>query len=160
MSIVRDKDYIWLLNTYGEFCDTIKGASMMPLLRQARDTVHVERVELAHTGKDAFAQAALAPFDVVLFRRPNGAYVLHRIVAQEGNRYLVWGDNCETVEVVDPSQIIGRMTEFWRGDRKRSISCLRYRAYVSFCCRPWQARMRFNRVVHRLHARLAATARR
>lgn len=160
MSVVRDKNYVWLLNTYGEFCDTVKGASMMPLLRQTRDTVHVERVAFEQTGKEASVQAKLVPFDVVLFRRPNGAYVLHRIVAREGNQYLVWGDNCETAEIVDPSQIIGRMTEFWRGERKRSLSCLRYRAYVSLCCRPWKARMRFNRVVHRLHSRLVATARR
>ena len=82
------------------------GTSMLPLIRENRDVIVLERCE----GNDP------CKFDVVLFRRMNvrgrGEYVLHRILKRDrdGN-YLIAGDNCSSLETVQPEQILARLTE-------------------------------------------------
>ena len=80
-----------LLARDGKLVYTNKGVSMMPLLRQDRDLMIIEK-----KGEERCRR-----FDAVLFRRPGvdgrGAYVMHRIlrVNDDGTYYIV-GDNCLT----------------------------------------------------------------
>lgn len=47
--------------------------------------------------------------DVVLFRYA-GRHLLHRIIAFDGNKYTMRGDNCASTETVSPSDIVARLT--------------------------------------------------
>ena len=66
-------------------------------------------------------------FDVVLFKRNNGQYVLHRIIGMKGDRYRIRGDNCYETELVSASQLLGILEGFYRGERY--IDCEKDKAY-------------------------------
>lgn len=151
--ITREKSIRWALDAFGYYCCSVKGTSMLPMLRQGVDTVAIER---------ACDPSSLAPFDVILFQRSDGSYVLHRIVRleQDANSLLVCGDNCETTELVAYSQVLGVMTKFFRGERETTLDSWGYRAYVTLCCRPWRARILFNRALHIFQRASARIARR
>lgn len=48
--------------------------------------------------------------DVVLFRYM-GRHILHRIVAIEGDRYIMCGDNCTSNEIVGREDIVAKLVE-------------------------------------------------
>lgn len=96
-----------------------KGISMLPMLRQGKDAVTLSPV----TGP-------LHKYDIPLYRRDNGAYILHRIV-RAGETYTCIGDNQYVLEPgVRQDQIIAVVTSFSRGDREIPMTSLGYRAYV------------------------------
>ena len=67
----------------GEAPLRVTGSSMHPVLRDQKDTVYLQK-----------PQKPLKTGDVILYRRDNGAYVLHRIVKCRGEgRYICSGDN-------------------------------------------------------------------
>ena len=59
----------------------ISGSSMTPFLVHGRDTVYLSK-----------ATAPLKRGDMILYRRDNGAYILHRIFQAEGECYTLVGD--------------------------------------------------------------------
>ena len=59
----------------------ISGSSMTPFLVHGRDTVYLSKV--AHPLKKG---------DMILYRRDNGAYILHRIYRVDGETYTLIGD--------------------------------------------------------------------
>ena len=77
------------LGARGIIIHTNKGVSMMPLLREDRDVMIIERV----TGR-------LKKYDVPLYKRPNGQYVLHRILKVREKDYVICGDHCVDKEIV------------------------------------------------------------
>ena len=94
------------------------GTSMLPMLRQGVDSVVLSPV----TGK-------LQKYDIPLYQRDNGKYVLHRIV-EVGETYTCLGDNQLSPEPgIRQDQIIAVVTEFYRGDKKRSVNAWPYRLY-------------------------------
>lgn len=100
---------------------TPHGVSMLPLLRPGRDTVKLSPI----TGR-------LEKYDICLYRRDNGKYVLHRVV-KVGKTYSIAGDNhicCET-DVRD-DQMIGVVTSFWRDGREISVRSFAYAIYCRF----------------------------
>lgn len=111
------------------------GRSMLPLLREGRDVMVVERCD----------PWSLAVGDAVLFRRPGiqgrGAYVLHRILRRlpDGCCWTA-GDNCTAGETVRPEQILGRLTAVVRDGKTIRVTDFRYRLYVLVWCRPWRLR--------------------
>mgnify|MGYP002622023055 CR=1 FL=1 len=58
----------------------VKGSSMLPTLREDRDSVRLQRRDVYRVG------------DVVLAQIASDWHVLHRIVALEGNRVTLHGD--------------------------------------------------------------------
>ena len=97
------------------------GISMLPMLRQGIDSVELSLVP-----------EKLKKYDLPLYRRPNGKYILHRIV-EVGNTYTCIGDNQFVLEPgVEHSQILALVTAFYRGERKWKVSDLRYRFYCVF----------------------------
>ena len=111
-----------------------KGTSMLPMLRQGVDNV----VLSAPQGK-------LKKYDLPLYRRDNGQYVLHRIV-RVGADYTCVGDNQFDLEYgVRHEQVIAVMTAFTRGQKRYSANDLRYWLY----CRFWH----FSRPVRRFWRR-------
>lgn len=72
-----------ILATQGKLIYTNVGSSMMPLLRQRRDLLII-------APKPA---GRLKLWDVPLFKRDNGKYVMHRVIWVRKNDYLMCGDN-------------------------------------------------------------------
>lgn len=124
----------------GRIVYTNVGVSMLPLLREGRDLMVIERCD----------PSALQRWDVVLYLRANAPggrrYVLHRIlkITDDGDYWIV-GDNCFRGETVSASQIIGILTAVRRGKRTITVSSLRYRLYVALWCRPYRLRFRILR---------------
>ena len=98
----------------------VTGSSMLPMLRGGRDVVALARFE-----------GAPRPGDVLLYRRENGQYVLHRLIRAEGERCLFCGDNQWEREYLDAHCIIARVDKFRRGGKWIDVETSRsYRLYT------------------------------
>ncbi len=99
-----------------------RGVSMLPMIRQGIDRVVLESC----VGK-------LKKYDIPLYQRDDGSYVLHRVVGV-GDTYTCIGDNQFQLEHgVRHDQIIANVTGFYREDTYYSVSNPAYRLY----CRMW-----------------------
>ena len=87
------------LETDGSIVHAIKGVSMMPLLRQGIDVAVI-----AKKGEER-----LKKYDVALYRRADGAYVLHRVFEVRENDYVICGDNCIFYEYGLPTEIFSEL---------------------------------------------------
>lgn len=83
------------LKEQGTLLRPVKGDSMMPLLDEKRDIV-----KLVPTS------GVLKPYDLPLYRRPNGALVLHRIIKVRKKHYIICGDNRQFYERVPHEWVI------------------------------------------------------
>lgn len=125
-----------------------KGVSMLPLLRQGRDLMVIEK-----------KNAPCRKYDAVLFLRPRASgghdYVMHRILRRNPDgTFWVLGDNCVTGDAVREEQIIGVLTAVIRDGRRISADSLAYRLYVRLWCAPYRLRIAVCRV-WRFAARIA-----
>ena len=99
-----------------------RGISMLPMLRQGRDKVVLSPV-----------RGRLKKYDLPLYQRDSGQYVLHRIVGV-GETYTCIGDNQYALEHgIRQDQLIAVVTAFTRDDREIPVTDLGYRVY----CRVW-----------------------
>lgn len=124
---ILDRDGVWI--------STTAGTSMWPMLRDRRDTIVVRPVE-----------GRLHPYDVALYRRGE-SYILHRVIRATAGSYYIIGDNCMVYEEVPESDILGRLDEFWRGERHynpRSNTWLLY-AYI------WHDLLPIRKGIRRIH---------
>lgn len=100
---------------------TVTGNSMYPMLRH-----RISRVRLAPAGD-------LQKGDLPLYRRDNGSFVLHRIIAVDDGKYTCCGDNQWRPEPgIRPDQIVAVVSDFARGSRWTSCSGRVYRLYWMF----------------------------
>lgn len=98
-----------------------KGTSMMPMLRQGIDNVILTT-----------APRELKKYDLPLYQRENGQYVLHRIV-QVGETYTCVGDNqFELERGLRHDQMIAVMVAFTRAGKRYSAESAAYRFYCRF----------------------------
>ncbi len=70
----------------GVFSLCAQGVSMQPTIIGGRDIMKLGRLDTP------------GRHDVVLYRRASGEYVLHRIVGQDGDGYILCGDSQITLE--------------------------------------------------------------
>lgn len=99
-----------------------RGVSMLPMLRQGRDRVVLGPV----TGR-------LKKYDLPLYQRDNGQYVLHRIV-DVGETYTCIGDNQHELEHgIRQEQLIAVVTAFTRDGKQIPVTDIAYQIY----CRAW-----------------------
>ena len=109
-----------------------KGSSMKPMLRQGKDSVVLSPVP-----------EKLQKYDLPLYQRRDGTYVLHRIVAV-GDTYTCLGDNqLKPERGLRQDQMIGLVTGFYRGSKYHSVTEPGYQLY----CRVWSL---LRRIVRRL----------
>ena len=113
------------LNRSGRLVYTNKGVSMMPLLRQDRDLMIIEKKQ----------EGQLKLYDAVLFIRDNGQYVMHRILKVRDNDYWIVGDHCVSGEYIREDQIIGVLTGVVRDGKTINNTDPLYRFYVWLWCR-------------------------
>ena len=108
------------------------GISMLPTLREGKDTVVLSPLP-----------NRLKKYDMVLYRRDNGQYVLHRII-KAGETYTCIGDNQFSLEEgLRKEQIIAIVTSFFRADRPIRVNNPIYQLY----CRLWHYSRPLRRVV-------------
>lgn len=111
------------LQKNGKIIRTNVGVSMMPLLRQNRDVMIIERP----TGR-------LKKYDVPLYRRGD-QYVLHRIIRVHEDCYDIIGDNCVNIERgIKDSQIIGVLTGVIRDGKTITVDAPSYKIYYHVWC--------------------------
>lgn len=96
------------------------GRSMLPTIREKKDTVILQNPERKVPGK----------YDVVLYKRTNGQFVLHRITGISNGRYTMCGDNQYITEPgIEKEQILGVLTSFIRNGKQISSDAFLYRCY-------------------------------
>lgn len=111
----------------GVYYGTTTGDSMEPLLHHRRQTIVLK----------PFAPGARAVRgDVILVKREDGHYVLHRVVRvlplPEGG-YLTRGDNRLHRDLPVPEeQVLARFDGYYHGTEFVPVDSARYRAYVWF----------------------------
>ena len=127
------------------------GTSMMPLIRRGIDLVDIR------AGKQA------RPYDIVLYRRRGSAggaettkYILHRVLSDEGDHYLILGDNCISTERVAKEDVLGTMEVLLRGGRPVKMDGLAHSLYLKLWVRPWKMRTRLLRAKAGLRRGVAA----
>ena len=99
-----------------------KGVSMLPMLRQGIDAVELSPLT-----------RPLKKYDLPLYQRDNGQYVLHRIV-HVADTYTCIGDNQFVLEPgLRQDQMLGLVTAFYRGNKRYSVTVWHYWLY----CRLW-----------------------
>ena len=91
-----------VLLSHGQYVGPTVGVSMLPMLKNRRDTIVVR----AKTER-------LQRLDVALYRRGD-AYILHRVLKPIDGGYIIRGDNCYTDENIPEEDVIGVLTEFFR----------------------------------------------
>ena len=129
------------LDTDGYVLTMSVGTSMQPMISQRQEQLVIVKV----TG-------AVERDDVVLFKRRNGQYVLHRVINCRDGVYAIRGDNCYCDETVLPDQILGRLDGFYKNGEY--ISCKenkRYLRYVKF----WRRTYPVRRMIYRIRCRLS-----
>lgn len=100
------------------------GISMRPLIRQGRDAMIIER----HEGR-------LKKYDCPLYLRPDGSYVLHRVLKVRESDYVICGDNCIHREYgITDDQIIGVLTGVIRGGKTVTVDNPWYKLYYHLWC--------------------------
>ena len=118
---MNKSNYETELAKHGRLVYTNVGDSMMPLLRQHRDLLVVEKKPDGPCKK----------YDAVLYKRPNGQYVLHRIVGIREDGYVLCGDNRWRREYgVQDSWILGVLTAVVRDGKELSVNGRGYRLGV------------------------------
>lgn len=144
MSKVRLADYYPLLKetleTGGTFSLTVTGTSMYPFILGNRDKVTLSAIT-----------QPLRKYDVPLYRRDDGTFVLHRIIrVEKDGTYTCCGDHQWWQERgLRRDQMIGIATSYVRKGKKltnRNVLyrlyaviwtwLLKYRYYI-FAFRPW-----------------------
>lgn len=126
-----------VLDNEGSFTLTITGTSMWPTILGERDRVTLVK-----------APPRLKKYDLPLYRRKNGQFVLHRIVrVNEDGSYDCCGDHQWQIErKLQHTQMIGVVAELERKGKKFSADKFGYRCWVRFWCgmlrrREWIFRM-------------------
>lgn len=113
------------------------GTSMMPMLKQGRDSFTVRETKPGE---------CFNAWDVVLYKRGT-KYVLHRIINVHEDTCDILGDNCIGIEYgIKKSEILGVMTEFTHKGKMYRTNDWRYRLYVFLWCRPYPIRIFLKKV--------------
>ena len=112
------------LALHGKIIYTNVGDSMMPLIKQGRDVMIIER-----------PCGRLAKYDIPLYKRDSGQYVLHRIHKVLPDGYVICGDNrsCLETDITD-RHIIGVLTGLIRDGKEISLDTFSYKLYSFYIC--------------------------
>lgn len=107
------------LENGGKATITVTGVSMLPMLRNRKDSVTLIP-----------ASQRQKPGNVIFYRRENGRYVLHRIIRITPEGYLCSGDNQYELEPVKPEQVVAVVDGFVRKGRTYTCNHPGYRLYT------------------------------
>ena len=126
------------LERTGKLVYTNVGDSMLPLIRQGRDLLIIEK-----------PHGRLKKYDIPLYRRDSGQFVLHRILKVRENDYVICGDNRYSKEYgITDRHIIGVLTSVVHDGKELDFHGFAYRAYVFLWCGLFPLRAFILRVKH------------
>lgn len=93
----------------------VRGRSMYPTLIELRDSVFLEKKE------------AYKKYDIILYRRDDGHYVLHRIVGTKNGSFKLCGDNQTEIEYpIRQDQVIAAAVSIERKGQIINASDFKY----------------------------------
>lgn len=116
MPLIREK-----LEAEGAVGILSMGNSMYPLFRHQKDQVCLRSAE----------EEALKKYDMILYQRENGQYVLHRIVGIGEKGFVLRGDGQVVNEYpIRAEQVIAKVVRFTRNGKEYTCSHPGYRVYV------------------------------
>jgi hypothetical protein len=115
MANIESADYLSVLEQTGVISFVPSGVSMWPFIKNRSQAVIIEKLS-----------KPLEVFNVVLFTRPNGSYILHRVIDIDNDTVTVIGDSQYNSEKVNINQIVGVMTGFYKGKTFVSASDPKY----------------------------------
>lgn len=108
----------------GRIIYTNVGDSMMPLIKQGRDVFVISAVN-----------GRLKRYDIPLYKRDSGQYVLHRILKVRKNDYVICGDNrCNKEYGITDRHIIGVLSGIIRDGREIPVTDIKCRIYAHLWC--------------------------
>lgn len=117
---MKEMTYQEIIDAYGHCIFSPVGKSMLPLIKEGIDTVKL--VKMSHP---------LKKYDVILYQRADGHYILHRIVSVHDQGLDLMGDNQWTIEKnVQLSQVIAILEGVYHKEKYIPVSSLSYRLYV------------------------------
>lgn len=106
------------LQAGGSASFTVHGTSMQPLLFDRRDSVVIAK------------NPVYKKRDIILYRRDNGLFILHRIVGVKNGDFVCRGDNqTENEYPVKSGNIIGAVREYERNGVRRDMNEATQRVY-------------------------------
>ncbi len=106
------------LGKNGIYASVTKGVSMRPLFKTNRDMVILKRPDTEPR-----------KYDVVLYKSPDGRFVLHRIVRVLPDKFIIRGDNTYAPEHVPKGWVIAVLTEFNRKGKRMAVTDFGYILY-------------------------------
>lgn len=118
----------------GVYIGPTVGVSMLPMLKNRRDTIVVKP-----------KTERLNPLDVALYKRGDD-YVLHRVLAPVEGGYIIRGDNCYADENVPEEAVFGVLTEFFRKDKHILCTDKKYLRYAERRVKTYRFRRFFVRI--------------
>ena len=107
-----------ILEQDGKYIGPTVGVSMLPMLKNRRDTIVVLP-----------KKERLKPLDVALYKRGDD-YVLHRVLSLLDDGYLIRGDNCYSDEYIKEENVIGVLSEFFQKDKHFFCEDKKYLSYA------------------------------
>lgn len=120
---------------------SVSGNSMVPLLRDSIDSV-----ELSKGTFDSIKRG-----DIVMIRRLDGAYIMHRVLRKNENNFFIVGDAQQWIEgPLRPEQIVAVVKTVWRGNKKISCDNLGWR----FLCGLWLLLLPFRDKIFKVFGKL------
>ena len=120
-----------VLLKHGKYIGPTVGISMLPMLKNRRDTIIV----LPKTDR-------LQRLDVALYKRGND-YVLHRVLTPIEGGYIIRGDNCYSDENIPEDAVIGVLSEFFRKGKHYSVTDEKYLKYAERRIKTYKSRRFF-----------------
>lgn len=97
---------------------SVTGNSMFPLFVNRRDSVTVSPVD------------KIKKYDIVLHRREDGTYIMHRVIGVKGDVLTIAGDNeIQKERNVSCSAVVAKVTAFTRKGRDYTMNELWYKLY-------------------------------
>lgn len=109
-----------VLASGGEFRLYPHGTSMLPLLRQGRDSVALRSLDRPPR-----------KYDILFYQRKDGSYILHRVKEASSRGLILWGDNHTMLEYgITEENIIGYAPRIFRDDKELNCRSLSYRVYL------------------------------
>ena len=112
------------------------GDSMLPLIREGKDLLIIERPKEWDELTPDSRTDKLHRLDIPLYRRDDAkAYVLHRVLAVRKDDYVICGDNRRNREYgITDRHVVGILTGIVRDGKEISLNRIGYRCYAHLWC--------------------------
>ena len=121
-----------------EFNLITAGTSMLPMLRDRKDTVVLRKID-----------RKLKKYDLPLYKRADGSFVLHRIVGKGRDGYKMSGDNHLEIEYpVTDGQMIAVVSAYIKDGKRIPVDSPGYKIYCI-----WH--VNFGKLLRKIRHRLA-----